>query len=231
MALYMRAAQLFVALRECLVPTRSRELNEELVAKLNGVIENLETETEKRSQEAENCRSQALHHARLAQTEPTQRLRGEQMHKAKMFMTQRRRIEASNTKAMHTIYLLRQQIDCVVSSHVDTMVIDAMRQYSQVATRLGLPDRASEVQDLNDSLQDHQQELKELEAALQVGLGTVHEEQDEDELRLELDHLLQDEPSVPPVGLTQRRPTETVEELPQPARMPRRNEEPELVAA
>ena len=134
---------------------------------------------------------QALHHMRLAQKEPSKRAKGELLHKAKMCLTHRRRLESSNTKATNTMFLLRQQIDSIVSTHSDTLVIDAMRQFSMVATKLGLPDRAAEVLELNDDLHEHHSEIQELEQALKIGLsmGSVQEDEDED-LQTELDHLL-----------------------------------------
>ena len=55
-----RFAQLFIAFRECLRPSKSRELNEEVLAKLHGLIENLEAENEKRRHEADSYQSQVF---------------------------------------------------------------------------------------------------------------------------------------------------------------------------
>ena len=159
---------------------------------------------------------------RLAKKEASKRGKAELEHKAKMCVSHRRRLEASNTKATNTMFLLRQQIDSIVSTHSDTLVIDAMRQYSMVASRLGLPDRAAEVQVLNEDLSEHQAELRELEQALKTGLSmnTVQEEEDEDDLRTELDHLLLDEEPATTNGLVQRRSVESSFELPKAPNMP-----------
>ena len=52
---------MFISLRECLLPVKPREMNEEVVAKLHGLIENLEADNEKRLREAESYQSQVIH--------------------------------------------------------------------------------------------------------------------------------------------------------------------------
>ena len=215
-----RLAHLFLALRECMLPSRPREQNEEVVARLHGYIENLEAEAAKMMAEADNAHSQATHFARLGQKETVPRMRAEHLHKARMYLSQRNRMQARHAKATNTIQLLQQQIDSVVSSHVDTLVIDAMKQYSMAASRLGLPDRAAEVHALHDDMQDHQSEMKELQDALQAGLSTICEVQDEEELSTELDHLLLSEEPPASSGLVQRRPPAAPVVLPETAEAP-----------
>jgi hypothetical protein len=182
---------LFVKLRECMVKKLPAELSEEAVADLHSCMEKLQARAAELEVKIEECRSRAIYHKQQAEREKNTKCRAEELKKAKMYVGNRRRLLLEHGKALGSIHMLEQQIDTVVSSHMDTVVIGAIRQYSAATGRLGLSDKTNQVNDLSEELTELQTDLKELQDAF----GTITIQQqgapvEDSELEAELEALL-----------------------------------------
>jgi hypothetical protein len=69
------------------------------------------------------------------------------------------------------IHLLETQIDSIMSSHIDTLVVQTMRSYNSTASRLAMPAITSQIENLSDELSERSHELGALQEALN-GIAT-----------------------------------------------------------
>ena len=167
-------AHTYMAVRECIAPhnNRRREAQEEILADLNHCLEQVQARIAEMESRIERCTEQAVAQARIAQQKHLSiTLRTRAQLRAKMFMHDRRRLQGEHDKAMRITHLLQTQIDSVLSSHVDTLIVQTMRSYNHTAMRLGAPALTSQIENLSDQLSDRSHELGNLQEAL-AGITT-----------------------------------------------------------
>ena len=165
---YISFARLFMTLRECVVQDRSQEISEQAVADLNVCLDQLVARCRLIETKIEQCTRQAKQIADSAAKEsPAYRVRS--MGQVRQCLVDRRQQRAEYDRAYKSVSMLRNQINTILNSHVDTAIITAMRQYSNAAARLGLPDKTNEVQRLTGELS----ECLEQSNCLQDALGEV----------------------------------------------------------
>lgn len=165
---FISFARIFMSLRECLVQDRSQEISEQAIADLNACLEQLLERCRMIESNIDACTRQAQQIAGRASSEgPAFRARSMQMIRQCLLDRRQHRLEYD--RASRSAFMLRKQIGSILNSHVDTAIINAMRQYSAAASKLGLPDKTSEVQRLTDELS----ECIEQSNTLQDALGEV----------------------------------------------------------
>ena len=197
---WLHAARVFMAMRECLISDRRPEVNEEVVADLHSCLEQLNDRCSDMEVKIARCAESAVYHRKLALRERTQVGQQREMGKARMFLLDRRRLQLDHDRSTKSMHMLRRQIDTLVSSHVDSIILDAMRGYTMTAAKLGLPDKTAEMESLATELSDRNDEVTRLQEAmgsLSDGYGSSLMTMDDDELMLELDTIMNDEPSSP----------------------------------
>ena len=165
-----------MSFRECLVPNmqRRREAQEEILADLHTCIEQLHTRILDMETRIERCTQQAQFHALQAKRAASSVARtgchsvahARETQRAKMYLHDRRRIQAEHDKALRMAHMLQSHIDGLVSSHVDTMIVQTMRSFNTVAARLSMPSLTSQVETLSDELSDRNSELSALQEAM-----------------------------------------------------------------
>jgi hypothetical protein len=166
--LYRRLAQTYMTFLECFAPSqnRRREAQEELLADLNTCIEQLNERMLEMEHRIERSHEQAVQHARMAKRAPTAAARSRDEQRARMHLRDRKRIQVELDKAQRMLHMLESHIDGIVSSHVDTLIVQTMRSYNHTATRLAMPSLTGQVEDLAEELVERNRELSELQTAL-----------------------------------------------------------------
>jgi hypothetical protein len=104
--------------------------------------------------------------------EPTASGKTRERARAKMYMEDKRRIQMEYDKAQRSIHMLQQQIDSIVSSHTDMVIVDTMRQFNATAARLSLPNKVMEIENLGEELAERQHEVANFQEAMQ-GVSTA----------------------------------------------------------
>ena len=156
-----------MAFLECIAPPRRREAQEEVLADLNTCIEQLSARTLELEARIAKCTEHALLHGKLAIRSGTSHVvQARERQRAKMYLLDKRRIQAEHDKGLRMIHLLEAQIDSIMSSHVDSLVIQTMRSYNSTALRLAAPALTSQLENLSDELSDRSHELHALQEAL-----------------------------------------------------------------
>lgn len=179
-------AKYYMSLRECFIVDRRREAQEEVVADLHTCLEQLTYRCSEMELKIENSLQHAVRHMHLSKKETTAAGKARERARAQMFMADRRRTQKEHDKALRSIQMLQQQIDSIVSTHVDMVIVDAMRNYNATAARLALPQRTMEVDMLNDCLAERQHEIQAMQAAMS-GVGALPQEEEDGDLLRELD--------------------------------------------
>ena len=218
--LYLSRA--FMSFRECWITDRRREAQEEVVADLHSCLEQLTYRSAEMETKIDKSKQRALYHMKLSQQEQTKAGVLREKTRARMFMLDRQRLQGEHDKALKSMHMLQQQIDSIVSSHVDMVIVDAMRGFNATAAKLGLPQRAAEIERLSESLSDRQQEVDNIHEAM-TGItaivGRQHNEDDnnnmqdnQDSLMHELELMMLSAPSSPTTNadnITTTTPTTT----------------------
>lgn len=194
--MFRHIARSYMALRECLVPNRKREAQEEVVADLHTCLEQLSQRTAELEARINQCAEKAMYHFQLSKKEQTGMARTRERQRAKMYMEDRRRVITEHDKALRMTHALQAQIDSIVSSHVDMMILETMRGYNATAASLAMPQRASEIERLGEELADRHSEVNALQDAISgvtIACGSSASDTfagQEDDLLLELEALL-----------------------------------------
>jgi hypothetical protein len=125
-----------------------------------------------------------------------------------MCLQDKHRLQDDQDRTLRFMNLIRQQIDSLTSSQMDSIMVDAMRQYNMTAKRMGLPDKTKEIDNLGREVQERFSEVSELQRLLSENADPsgLMQCEDEDDLLLELEALVVEEPSAPPPMLRQRVP-------------------------
>jgi hypothetical protein len=224
---YMSRA--FMSFRECWITDRRRETQEEVVADLHSCLEQLTFRGTEMETKMESYRQKALYHLQLSKREATQTGSLREKTRARIYLQDRRRIQVEYDKTLKSMHMLQQQIDSIVSSHVDMVIVDAMRNFNATAAKMGLSQRVAEIERLGDSLADRQHEVNSMQDAMATisAVGPI-DDQDEADLMCELDLLLASElsppatarptaaPSPPPTALPTAAPSPPSTALPSP---------------
>jgi hypothetical protein len=169
---FLHAARVFMAMRECLVPDKRKEAQEEIVADLNTCLEQLIQRSTEMEAKIAVCMERAVCHMQSSKREPTASGKTRERARAKMYMEDKRRIQMEYDKAQRSIHMLQQQIDSIVSSHTDMVIVDTMRQFNATAARLSLPNKVMEIENLGEELAERQHEVANFQEAMQ-GVSTA----------------------------------------------------------
>jgi hypothetical protein len=160
-------ARTYMAMLDCVAPTRNRrrEAQEEILADLNACSDQLQRRLQHMEERIQQCTEKAMVHARVGRC-AAPALRARELLRAKMFMHDRRRLQAEHEKALRMSHVLQTQIDSILSSHMDLMVVQTMRSYNSTASMLAMPNLTAQIEKLSDSLSDRSHELHSLQDAL-----------------------------------------------------------------
>ena len=115
------------------------------------------------------CAEQAMSHMQQAKRHVNKpSLCQREKLRAKVYMQDRRRLQKELDKTLGMTVTLQAQIDSIASSHVDMIIIDAMRNFNVNAARMSLPDRTAEVENLWEALTERQGEVTSMQEAMQA---------------------------------------------------------------
>ena len=217
---WLNAATVFMQLRECMIVKRKRiESTEEVVADLHTYLEQLHMKCGELENKVQKCNQRALFHKQKASQQLTSHAKQREINRAKMYLQDKHRLLDDQDRTLRFMHLIRHQIDSLTSSHMDNIMVDAMRQYNLTAQRMGLPDRSKDIDNLSRDLQEHFAHVSELQKLLTEatdptgGCGILKDEEEE-ELMLELEALggkeeevEKDQAASLSTGLRQRQPS------------------------
>lgn len=225
--IFLNFLHLFMNLRECIGKGKQQLTNEEVIADLYTYLEHLQKKSAEMEGRIEKCSQQALYHKNKALQEATKNGKERESNRAILFIKDKRRLQDEQDKVMKFTHVIRQQIDSLTTSELDSIMVDAMRQYNMTATQMGLPDRTREIEELGNDLQERFSEATQLQqtlgdatnpsslaSVLMFGSNQMKSfEEDEEDLRLELEALGAEEAS------ERSKKTTTLPELP-PSKSP-----------
>lgn len=167
MSLFAHFARFFMAMRDCIVPQRSLEAQEEIVADLHSCLEQLNERLEDMETRIQNSTHGILVHGKSSQNKDLsiqERIR--ERSKAKQCLLEKRRVQCEYDKMQKNAFLIQNQIDAIVSSQLNMVVVDAMKQFSHNAEKLSLPSRTMELEALEEHLSDRTKEMMEFQEAM-----------------------------------------------------------------
>ncbi len=156
---------------DCAAPTtaRRRDLQESAVADLHTCMEQLQIRMEDMEAKITRCGEQAILHMQQSEKGSVPAMQREKM-RAKTQMEERRRLQRQLDKAVVMNHAIQKQIDNILSSNMDMLIVDAMRGFNHAATNMVLPQRLTEVENLGDQLADRQSEVTAMQEAI-MGIG------------------------------------------------------------
>jgi hypothetical protein len=166
--MFRHFARTYMAVRECFAPVGHRRLEAqtEVLADLHSCLESLHTRVLEMEQRITKCKQQAVHHMLLSRREGTAMGRAREQQRAQLCMQDRRRVQGDHDKAMRMMHMLQTQIDSIVATNMDNIIVDTMRNYNLNAARLSMPARADQILHLGDELADRQSEIAALQEAI-----------------------------------------------------------------
>jgi hypothetical protein len=160
---YVCMSRMFMSFRECMVQDRNQEISEQAVADLNVCLDQLLERCRLVETKIDMCTCQAQQVAcRISTESPAHRLRS--LQQMRQCLLDRKQHRCDHDRASKSVAMLRKQISTILNSHVDSAIINAMRQYSTAASRLGLQGKTTEVQNLTEELAeclDHSNNLQD----------------------------------------------------------------------
>ena len=164
-------AKFWMTMLECAAPTtaRRRDLQESAVADLHTCMEQLQIRMEDMETKITRCGEQAILHMQQSEKGSVPAMQREKM-RAKTQMEERRRLQRQLDKAVVMNHAIQKQIDNILSSNMDMLIVDAMRGFNHAATNMVLPQRLTEVENLGDQLADRQSEVTAMQEAI-MGIG------------------------------------------------------------
>ena len=214
------AARIYMSVRECWLTDRRKEIQEEVVADLHSCLEQLTFRCTEMELKIEKCKQSALYHMQLSKKEAAPSGVARERARARMYMQDRQRLQSEHDKALRSMHMLQQQIDSIVSSHVDMVIVDAMRGFNATAARMALPQKTAEIEKLGESLADRNHEASSLQEAMSAfTIGDDEEVSSDDYMMRELDALL-DMPISPRAQLPAIPSTPTIEKTELTVTMP-----------
>jgi hypothetical protein len=164
-------AKVWMTMLECTAPTtaRRRDLQESAVADLHTCMEQLQVRMEEMETKITRCGEQAIFHMHQSEKGSAPSKQREKM-RAKTQMEERRRLQRQLDKAVVMSNAIQKQIDNILSSNMDMLIVDAMRGFNHVTTNMVLPQRLTEVENLGEQLVDRQSEVTAMQEAI-MGIG------------------------------------------------------------
>jgi len=202
MSFFSRFASVYLSMKECILPSRAREAQEEILADLHSCLEQLTDRASDMESRMKISASQMVIHANASKSDKlsaAEKIREKKM--AKHFLSEKRRIQQEYDNTMKNVYVIQQQIDAVVSSHLNFIIVDTMKQFNVNTARLSLPQTTRQVEFLEDQLNDRTREIVDLQEAISnmsnVGkmMGGDSVQDDDAELWNEIETYLTDEPN------------------------------------
>jgi small nuclear ribonucleoprotein (snRNP)-like protein len=154
--LFLNFIHLFLNLKECMIKVKKTQSNEEVIADLHTYLEHLNKKCSDFEVRIHKCSQKALYH----------KLQERELNRAKLYLKDKLRLQNEQDKAMKFTHVIRQQIDSLTTSELDSIMVDAMRQYNMTATQMGLPDRTREIEELGNDLQERFSEVTQLQQIL-----------------------------------------------------------------
>jgi chaperonin cofactor prefoldin len=186
-------AKVWMSMLECAAtPTaRRRDMQDTVVADLHTCMEQLQSRMDDMENKITTCGEQAILHMHRADNSGSSApARQRDRQRAKANMEERRRLQKQLDKAVCMNNAIQKQIDNIMSSHMDMLVVDAMRGFNHAATSMVLPQRLTEVETLGDQLADRQSEVSAMQEAI-MGIGhSMDGCVEEEDLWQELDALM-----------------------------------------
>lgn len=168
MNIFSHFAKAYMAMRECLVPDKTREAQEEIVADLHNCLEQLSDRVMDMESRIVTCTERMVVHAQASKSTSISNIQKiREKTKAKQYLQEKKRIQAEYDKTHKNMILIQQQIDNIVSSQLNMVVVDAMKQFNYNAARLSLPARTIELENLEEQLVDRTREVAGLQDAMQ----------------------------------------------------------------
>jgi hypothetical protein len=132
-------------------------------------MEQLQVRVEEMETKITRCGEQAIFHMHQSEKGSAPARQREKM-RAKTQMEERRRLQRQLDKAVVMSNAIQKQIDNILSSNMDMLIVDAMRGFNHVATNMVLPQRLTEVENLGEQLVDRQSEVTAMQEAI-MGIG------------------------------------------------------------
>lgn len=194
MALWGAIARGFMGMRECLVANRRPELNEEAVADLQSCLMQQQARCEELQGAIEACEEKIRARKALMDRERSAAGKKRELSRCNVLLKERRQMQADMDKSAHIQSALRRQIESIKTSHMDALIVDAMRTYSMTAARMGLPNRVREIEGLAKELEERCAEaasLQDVMGEVMAGYGADAEvtAMDDDELMEEIESI------------------------------------------
>ncbi len=164
-------AKVWMTMLECAAPptARRREMQETVVADLHTCIEQLQVRMVDMETKITSCGEQAIFHMQQAGKGSVPSRQRDRM-RAKTHMEERRRLQKQLDKAVLMNNAIQKQIDNIMASNMDMLIVDAMRGFNHAAANMVLPQRLVEVETLGDQLADRQSEVVAMQEAI-TGIG------------------------------------------------------------
>jgi hypothetical protein len=188
--IWLNFATLFLNFKECFVKDNKSQSNDEVIADLHTYLEHLNEKNQLMEERITKCNQKALFHKVQAQKDPTKVGKERELKRAKLIIKDKRRLQDEQDKITKFTYVIRQQIDSLTNSELDSIMVDAMRQYNMTAKQMGLPDRTREIDELGNDLNERFLEASQLQQILGEATNPSTHNQDSDEdLDLELESL------------------------------------------
>ena len=185
-------AKVWMTMLECTAPTtaRRRDLQESAVADLHTCMEQLQVRMEDMETKITRCGEQAIFHMHQSEKGSGPARQREKM-RAKTQMEERRRLQRQLDKAVVMSNAIQKQIDNILSSNMDMLIVDAMRGFNHAATNMVLPQRLTEVETLGDQLADRQSEVAAMqEAIMGIGANSMEDADTDVDMWQELEELM-----------------------------------------
>ena len=185
-------AKVWMTMLECTAPTtaRRRDLQESAVANLHTCMEQLQVRMEEMETKITRCGEQAIFHMHQSEKGSGPARQREKM-RAKTQMEERRRLQRQLDKAVVMSNAIQKQIDNILSSNMDMLIVDAMRGFNHAATNMVLPQRLTEVETLGDQLADRQSEVAAMqEAIMGIGANSMEDADTDVDMWQELEELM-----------------------------------------
>ena len=199
MTFFSQFANVYMAMKDCLVPNRQNEVQEEILADLHNCVDQLNERVIDMELRLQTAAKQMVIHAKNSQAikgSEAERFREKKM--AQHFFQEKKRIQNEIDKTNKNISLIQQQIDCIVSSQLNMVIVDTMKQFNANTSKMNLAFKTSEMENLEEQLQDRSREIVDLQEAINnvsssIAVNTnnsMHE--DEQELWKEIEYYLEE---------------------------------------
>jgi hypothetical protein len=167
MNFFVHFARFYMAMRECLVPNKAHEAQEEIIADLHTCLEQLNERCIDIEDRMETCRQRLITHAKNSTRHGishAEKIREKNI--AKKQLLERKRLQSELEHLQKNSIIIQQQLDNIISSQLNMVVVDTMKHFNYNTTKMALPARTTEIEFLEDQLADRSREYSEFHEAL-----------------------------------------------------------------